>query len=309
MAANIQDGKKPEKHKVLMPTLRLLIQNFFDHNVGKNAAALAYYLLFALFPLLIFLSNLLGLLDLNVTAITQSLQQFLPKDIVGIIESYLDYVSRTSSRSLLWFSLVFSIWFPMRAAKGLMDDVRLAHHLDNPDRPIAYLLRQLIYTVVLLLVIGLTLLLSTFGKQVLGYINMLLPESALQFSSYFLGIWQYLRFIPIGVLMIAALGTLYAASLDKRPSIKAIGPGIVFALVGWMIVSVCFSIYVENFANYSVVYGTLGAVIVLLIWLYLSAVILIMGAELNAALADVRSQKSEVSSANEEKIKLCQKKN
>lgn len=280
--------KTEKKDRILLPTLRLLARNIPDHNVSKNAAALAYYLLFALFPMLIFLSNLLGILDLNVSAITRSLQQFLPKDIVGIIESYLDYVSQTSSHSLLWFALIFTIWFPMRAAKGLMDDVRLAYHLGKPAHPVSYTIRQLIYTVVLLLVIGLTLLLSTLGKHVLGYINLLIPEKTMRISEYLLGFWQYLRFVPAGLLMLAALGTLYAASMDKRQPIKAFLPGILFALFGWMLVSVGFSFYVEHFANYSVIYGTLGAVIVLLMWLYMTAMILILGAELNAALQTVR---------------------
>lgn len=276
--------KEKRKGNTFVRTLCLLIGNFFDHKVGKNAAALAYYLLFALFPLLIFLSNLLGLLDLNITAITQALQQVLPRDVVGIIESYLAHVSQTSSHALLWFALVFSIWFPMRAIKGLMDNVRLAYHLEEPAKPLAYALRQLVYTVIFLLVMALTLLLSTLGKHVLGYIDYLLPEGTVQFSNYFLGIWQYLRFVPIALLMFAALGILYAAALDNRQSIRAIWPGILFAMVGWMLVSVGFSFYVENFANYSVIYGTLGAVIVLLMWLYLTAVILIMGAELNSVL-------------------------
>lgn len=280
--------KREKRSNIVIPTLRLLIANFFDHNVGKNAAALAYYLLFALFPMLIFLSNLLGLLDLNISAIIQVLQQFLPKDIVGLVENYLDYVSHTSSQSMLWFALVFTVWFPMRAAKGLMDDVRLAYHLDKPPHPVSYTIRQLIYTVVLLIVIGLTLLFSTMGKHVLGYLNHLIPERTLRISDYLLGIWQYLRFLPTGLLMFAALGTLYAASLDKRQPWKEMLPGIAAALVSWMVVSIGFSFYVENFAHYSVIYGTLGAVIVLLMWLYMTAVILILGAELSAALKTVR---------------------
>ena len=70
--------KQEKKPGVFLPTFRLMIQNVPDHTVGKNAAALAYYLLFTLFPMLISLRNLLGLLDLNVTAITRSLQQLLP---------------------------------------------------------------------------------------------------------------------------------------------------------------------------------------------------------------------------------------
>lgn len=281
--------------KVFLPTLRLLGKNFFDHGVGKNAAALAYYLLFALFPLLIFLSNVLGLLDLNVAGITQVLQQFLPTDVVGLIETYLDHVSHTSSHTLLWFALVFSIWFPMRAVKGLMEDVRQAYHLGKPENPAAYTFRQLLYTVVFLLVIGVTLILSTLGKQVLGYVNSFLPEDAIHISDYLLSVWQYLRFIPVGLLMLAAVGTLYAAALDKRQPLKAILPGILAALISWMVVSIGFSFYVENFANYSVIYGTLGAVIVLLTWLYMTAVILIMGGELNAALLDVRAMSVEQS--------------
>ena len=283
-----KEMKRIKKRSVVIPALRLVIQNFFQHNVGKNAAALAYYLLFALFPMLIFLSNLLGLLDLNISEIIQILQRFLPKDVVGIVESYLDHVSHTSSQSMLWFALVFTVWFPMRAAKGLMDDVRLAYHLGKPAHPVSYTIRQLVYTVVLLIVVGLTLLFSTLGKQVLGYLNHLIPEKTLRISDYLLTIWQYLRFIPVGALMFAALGTLYAASLDKRQPWEEMLPGITAALLSWIVVSIGFSVYVENFANYSVIYGTLGAVIVLLMWLYMTAVILILGAELNAALRTVR---------------------
>ena len=85
------------KRKIVKPVLRLLLTNFFEHDVGKNAAALAYYLLFALFPLLIFLSNVLGLLNLDITSIMQVLQRILPNDIVGLVESYLEHVSHTSS--------------------------------------------------------------------------------------------------------------------------------------------------------------------------------------------------------------------
>lgn len=284
---------KRKKIKLFIPVLRLLVTNFFEHDVGKNAAALAYYLLFALFPLLIFISNVLGLLKLDISAIIQVLQRILPSDIVGLVETYLEHVSHTSSQVLLGFALVFSIWFPMRAAKGLMDDVRLAYHLDKPTDVVRYTVRQLAYTIVLLLVIGLTLLFSTLGKQVLGYINYLIPEQTMRISVYFIDIWQYLRFVPVGLLMYAALGTLYAASLDKRQPVKNFLPGMIAALSTWMIVSVGFSFYVENIANFSVIYGTLGAVIVLLMWLYMTAVILILGAELNAAIMDcVNSDKN-----------------
>lgn len=268
----------------------MLFKNIFEHEILKSAAALAYYLLFALFPLLIFVSNLLGVLDLNVTGITQGLERFLPQDVTVILGTYLDYVSETSSHALLWFSLVFTIWFPMRAVKGLMDDVRTAYHLGRPKKPAIYRVRQLAYTVILLVVIALTLILSTIGQHVLEFANSQVPANILQFSDLFMGIWQYVRFIPMALLMYLAIGILYAGSMDEKPTHGAFTPGILTALILWMIVSVAFSFYVENFANYSIIYGALGAVIVLLMWLYLTAIILILGAEVNAALMTVKNE-------------------
>lgn len=284
---------KKKKKPVFKPTIRLLIKNYMDHGIGKSAAALTYYLLFAIFPLLIFLCNLLGLLDLNVNAITQALQQILPTAVVELVESYLEYVTNTSSQVLFWFSLVFSVWFPMRAVGGLMDDVRLAYQLPKPKNPIQYTIRQFLYTVMLLVVMVLTLFLTTMGRRVLSFLLGLLPDNIVHISESVLAMWQYFRFIPVGVLMVAALGTLYAASLDKRQKVKTILPGILVALSVWMIASICFSFYVENFAKYSIIYGTLGTVIVLLLWLNITSLIFILGAELNAALLTVHKKNAE----------------
>lgn len=273
-----------ERIKNIKTIAKSLVTNYFAHEVGKNAAALAYYFLFAFFPLLIFISNLLGLLDLNVDVVRDMLQRFLPSEIVGLTTSYLGYVSHSSSKTLLWFSLIFTVWFPLRAVMSLTDSVRLAYKMRKHAKPLAFGIRQLVLTAFLLICISLILLVSTLGAQAVEFIGHLFPETA-RVSEGGLALWQYLRFALIGFLMYAALTTLYAAALGKIRGLRHFAPGIAFSLVCWLIVSMAFSFYVENFAGYSVIYGTLGAVIMLLIWLYLTAVILIMGAELNAAIA------------------------
>ncbi len=277
----------------LNTTRRAIIQvvyNYYEHGVGKNSAALAYYLLFALFPFLIFVSNLVGLLNFNIYTVTNALYEFLPKAVVGVIESYLDHVSRASSHTLLWFSLIFSVWFPMRAAAGLMDDVRRAYGQGLPKHPMIYILKQLIYTIVFLVVIVLTLLLTLMGKRVITSIGEVFPNLSVEAYEYILRIWQYLRFLPIALLMIAAIATLYMISLDKRPKVKTILPGILGSLISWLILSVAFSFYIENFANYSMIYGTLGTIVITMVWLYLTAFTLIIGAEFNAALMKVKTE-------------------
>ena len=272
---------------VLKSTLCLMAKNFTEHEVGKNAAALAYYLLFTIFPLIIFFSNLLGLLGVNINISAEQIDRFMPRDVILLLETYFEYVSTTSSYKLLWFALVFSIWFPMRAAKGIMDSVRLAYHLEKPKNTVGYILRQLLYTVVLLFVVVLCLVLTIIGKNFILFIWSVTPDETMWIAEMFASIWQYLRFLSIGLLMLAALGSLYALSLDDRQERGSMVPGIIVAIVTWMIGSIVFSFYVEHLANYTLIYGTLGAIIVLLIWLYMTAISIIMGVEFNAALHEI----------------------
>ena len=265
--------------------IRLAIQNAITHDVGKSAAALTYYMLFALFPLLIFISNLVGLLDLNVASITAALLPIMPDDVVYLLESYLNHITDNSSEVLLWFSLVFTVWFPMRAVKGLMDDVRLAYGLGKPAKPVLYTIRQLVFTVVFLVFIVILFLLAILGRRFVTTVTAWLGiNQVLQIPPILLNLWQYLRFALLAAIMFAVVGMLYAIAQDRKQGVKTIMPGLLLAMISWLAVSICFSVYVENFANYSVIYGTLGAVIVLLVWLYLTSFVLILGAEFNAAL-------------------------
>lgn len=279
-----------ERPALIRPALGLLGRNFFAHGVGKSAAALAYHMIFALFPVLIFFSNLLGLLDLDVSAITLTLQRVMPAEAVGLVESYLQHVSASSSHFMMWFSLVLSVWFPMRAVHGLMDDVRKAYGLGKPHRRVWYSIRQLVYTVVFLIAIVLTLVLSVAGEQFLTFLAATLPSNIFPASQTLLDLWQYLRFLPAALMMLVAIGALYCAALDKRQKITTLLPGIFLAFALWFIVCIGFSFYVENFALFSLMYGAVGAVIILLIWLYFTAALLILGAEWNAALQTVRAQ-------------------
>ena len=262
-----------------------ILRRYFVHDVARQAAALAYYLLFATFPFLIFVSSLLGLLELDLTGIVRVLTPLLPAGVVNFLMAYLGYVSISTSRSMLWFALVFSIWFPMRSANCLMGAVRRAYHLPRPRRPVVYWWKVLLYTVFLLVTMVVTLALMTVGQRVLGVL-----EQAMAVPELFVKLWVPLRFAVLGVVVFAAVGLLYAMSQDERRPGREIVPGVVFAMAAWMALSASYSFYVENFSNYSLIYGTLGTVIVLLIWLYLTAAVLILGAEINDTLIRLRHE-------------------
>lgn len=257
---------------------RELARRYTLHDVGHQSAALAYYLLFTLFPLMIFFSALLGALQLNVSDVLSVLSTVLPDAVVDLCEAYLIHISATTSPAVVWFALVFSIYFPVRAANCLMRGVRRAYGLKRPDSPLRHYGKVVLFTGFLMLVIVAALVLMTFGQRLLLYL-----AGRTRFTQQLIYAWNYLRFLLLALLLFATLGLLYAMAQDRRQSAMAVLPGALAALGGWMLLSVGFSYYVENFANYSVIYGTLGTVIVLLVWLYLSSMMLLMGAECNGA--------------------------
>ncbi|MBE6964358.1 MAG: YihY/virulence factor BrkB family protein [Ruminococcaceae bacterium] len=263
-----------------------MVRRYLRHRVATQSAALAFYLLFTLFPFLIFISALLGTLQLDVAAILASLDDFLPRQVVDFAERYLIHVGENSSVRLLVFGLVFSVYFPMRATNSLLRAVRTAYHLGPPRSIVRHWVRTFVYTILLIVAIALTLTLLTVSDRALVYaVNHLrLPLFAAQ-------LWGRLRFPLIGVVGFFALFFLYAAAQDARQPWRNIWPGSLMALAGWLGLSWMYAWYVENIAHYSVFYGSIGTVIVLMIWLNLSAAALILGAELNGTIMSMRKDR------------------
>ena len=276
----------PPKNRFLRGVY-LLARRYLRHNVGAQSAALAFYLLFMLFPFLIFISALLGMLHLDVAGILAALAEFLPVEVVDFAEVYLTYVGSQPSPQLMVFGLVFSIYFPMRATNALMRSVRTAYHL-GPAHGVGQVLKTLLYTVLLIAAIALTLVLMSVSDRVLAYCvaNFGLP-------AFIAALWARLRFPVAAVVGYFALFFLYALAQDGRQPWRNIWPGTLAALTAWMGLSWLYAWYVEHIAHYSLLYGSIGTVIVLLIWLNLSATTLIMGAELNGTLMSLRKERPE----------------
>ena len=257
------------------------------HNVAMQSAALAFYLLFMIFPFLIFISALLGLLDLNITGMMSVLSDFLPEEVVDLLRMYFTYVTDNPSPQLMVFGLVFSIYFPMRATNTLMRSVRIAYHLGPPRGALPQLVKTLLYTAVLIATIALTLTLMSVGDRLLLY-----AVDSFGLPRFWAVLWAKLRFPVAAVAGYFALFFLYALSQDGRQPWRNIWPGTMAALGAWLALNWLYSTYVENFADYSLLYGSIGTAIALLIWLYMTAVTLIMGAELNATLISLRKDRA-----------------
>ena len=260
-----------------------MVRRYYTHDVARDSAALTYYLLFAIFPLLIFISTLLGLLELDGAYIASVLEPLLPADVLNVLQSYLDYVSANQSRQLLWFSLVFSIWFPMRASGCLMHSLRKAFGRSAPESLWRSQLRILLFTVWLIVVIAVTLCLVVVGRTVLEFVGRFVSV-----TEAFITAWSSLRFVVLALVMVVTLVVLYMLSQGQRRPLREVLPGVASSLAAWMVLSMAFSYYVEHVGQYSVLYGSIATVIVVLLWLYMSGQVLILGAEFSAALTEAK---------------------
>lgn len=251
---------------------------YFDHNVGNSAAALTYYMIFAFFPFLIFLSSLLGRVDIAAISVGE-LSRFIPQDILELIGGFLTHVQATSSPQVMVFGLIFSLYFPIRAVSSLMDFIERAYEVEER--------RSLLHRgfIIIIFAIGLTLaivgsiIVLVAGRDLLLWLSGFLP-----ISLHSIELWNVLRFILLGAALLLLILLLYLVAPGCVVSFRKALPGAAGSLFCWLVYTVGFSFYVENMASYSVVYGSIGAIIVLLIWLYATATTIIMGAELNAAL-------------------------
>lgn len=263
-----------------------IVRRYFDHDVPRDSAALTYYLLFAIFPLLIFVSTLLGALQLDVASVTQTLSQFIPADVVHVITEYLGFVNTHSSSELLLFSLVFSIWFPMRAVGCLLHSMRKAVGRSRPSSMLRQMVHNLLFTLFLIVAIALSLVLIVVGRRALMLLGRFLTLSPL-----FIETWNALRFLVLALIMAVVLMLEHILAWGERRPLRDALPGIVASLALWMGLSFAFSYYVENRARYAVLYGSIATTIVALLWMYMSATIFLLGAELNGALLAYRKEK------------------
>ena len=259
----------PFKGRYSVP--KSLIRRYFSDGVGRSAAALAYYLIFSLFPFLILLSAILSFLDLPPLT-EESFRGLIPADIVEIVNSYLGHIAEIKNASLLFFGLVFTVYFTMRAVNCLLQSIHRAYRIQAKYTFLRHQLHVFLTTVFLIFIVFFSLALMTLGRSVLTWLSGWLP------MLYFL--------VP-----------------NRQYSVKQVLPGAFAALLTWLAYSIGFAFYVENMGRYSVVYGSIGAVIVLLLWLYFSAITVIMGAELNHLLANrpKRLKTGGKSGANEKK--------
>jgi membrane protein len=271
------------------------VRKFLEHPMATYAAALAYRGLFGLFPfvlILVVLAGALGLADLldraverasseSAQQVPQQLEPVLEqgKEQIQPLEKMIEQAHKRAGEDLLLFGVAVALWSISALARTLTEAFNAAYEVPETRRWWKVSALSLAFGPVLALMVIVSVALMLIGPQVVESIAELVG-----LDQFFVSLWGWLRF-PVALSLLAVvLSLIYRFGPDARQRFGLVIPGAALAVVLWAVSSIGFSFYLANFASYGVTYGSLGAAVGLLFYLYLTASVVLLGAEVNAAI-------------------------
>lgn len=256
-----------------------LFKQINEADVFGLSAQLAYFFLLSLFPFLLFLITLLGYLPIDAISVTDFLGAYAPDEIMELINTNLTQLVNAQNGGLLSIGIIGTLWSASNGVNAIMKSFNRAYEVEEDRSFIVARLIAIALTIGMVIVICVALLLPVFGKAIGVYIF-----SFIDLSEGFLSLWNTLRWVISSVIFFIVLLTLYKLAPNVRIQLKHAIWGSLFATICWQLVSLAFSYYVNTLGNYSATYGSLGAVIILMIWFYISGIIIITGGVINAVI-------------------------
>ena len=256
-----------------------------EDDVFGHAAELAYYFLLALFPMLIFLSNLIGFLPEAQSGIFRGLAKVMPGEALNLVSKTLEDVVRHRSGGLLSFGVLGTLWAASGGVTAVMDTLNTAYDATEQRSFLKRRLLAIALTVMLaLLVVGSTTLIM-FGDRFSVWL-----AASLGLGTKFVFFWGAVDYLLGLLLLLVGLQLIYYLGPNIEQRWRWLTPGAVFAVVSLVLASLAFSLYLRVAPNYSATYGSLGAVIVLLLWLYLMGIAVLIGGEINSEIRQEANQ-------------------
>ena len=248
-------------------------------DIPPTAHAMTYKLLLALFPFLMFLMTVAGYLDLDIHELLDLIDGIVPAEVVAVVENLGEHIIGVQMAGLLYASLAMAIFSSTSAFRTLVAGINKAHANADSRHPILIWVVSFLLVIIFAAAIVLTMVGLVFRSHVENFLisaNIVAPALT----------WLYnlaLTALSVGFVMVAVLVTNYV-SLYKKIPMKKILPGSIFTVIVWIAASYGFSFFVSNFSRMATVYGSVAAVMVLMIWLNIICHVILFGGAINALL-------------------------
>ena len=272
-----------DREASLGDTLKRTFAEFKEDNLSDWAAALTYYGVLSMFPALIALVSIVGLVGdpaSTTRALTDVVSQIGPPSAAETLAGPIQSVTsqRSAAGILLIVGIVTALWSASNYVGAFMRASNIIYEVDE-GRPV-WKLRPLQMLVTLVMI--LLLVLAAVAVVVSGPLASAIG-SAIGASGTAVTVWNIAKW-PVVLLFVAVMisGLYYASPNAKLPGFKFVPAGGALAVVVWLLASLAFAFYVANFGSYDKTYGTLGGVVLFLVWLWITNVAILLGAELNA---------------------------
>lgn len=254
--------------------VREMVETYFEKHVPRAAAALVYWLILTLFPLLICINSFVSWLDVNVDSALETLAPILPSGLLGVVEDYLHYANVTAGESPAFFAVgaVTMVFFASAAVRSLMDIMTEVYERKGHG-PIVRFGTSLGFSLLLLVVIYLSILVVLTGTRLfraleqwlgLGWLSALLD-------------WPWLKFLLLFGVVFLLVSLIYLVVAPPGKPRAPVFLGAILASAALVAASAIFSGFMRVSSRYSLIYGSLASVIILLLWLYLCGNVLILG--------------------------------
>lgn len=260
-----------------------LKQQISDDNVFNGAAALGFYLTLSLFPAMILLMTIIPYLPIERVdqAIMDLMKQALPEEAFGMVSNVVQEVTSNRRSSLLSFSILGTMWATSTGMYAIMQQLNITYGAKEARS----FLRARATAFLLSLLFGL-LVIGAFSLIVLGGVIQDWIGNRVGFSSALLTFFVIFRWVMIVLALLLGFATIYRYAPNVERKFAFFTPGSVIGVILLIFASLGFTLYTRHFANYSATYGSIGAVIILMLWLYVAGLVILIGSEINVLLED-----------------------
>lgn len=268
------------KYQKYNKKVRFIMEYSNYRKINSKAAEISFYLLLSLFPFLIFTISLVVYTPLiKLSKYIFVLDKMLPSSIFKIVSALTQSAIDNRSFNFLILSFILAMYTMSRAVLCLIRGMNKSYNIRETRPYFEVLFISLVFVIMLLVLIFISMIFLVFGENIGSFLFNLIG-----LDQYFMYIWNLCRYIIGIVTVIIILMNLYRFTPNKKLTFKEVMPGAVVSTFCWIIASFCYSFYSSNFARYDIIYGSLGGIIVLMTWVYLSSWTILIGCEINARL-------------------------
>lgn len=256
-----------------------MYDRFVFDMIPSKGAEISFYLLLSFFPFLIFIIILISYIPMiHLSLYIGWLSKVMPSNAYTIVSYIINRAIADKSTNLLIISFLMTLWSVQSGVTAIIRGINRAYDQKETRSYLNVVAISQLFTIEIVLLITFSLVLVVYGNKISTFII-----SFFGFKDFLLSIFNLMRYIVTIITMFFLFMSLYMYTPNQKLKTKDVLPGTIVSTIGWIISSIIFSYYANNFIDYRLLYGSIGGIIALLSWLYLSSMVILIGAEVNAS--------------------------